>query len=332
MIEIEELKQSLADMESDCVERTESVTKTDKFGEAICAFSNDLANNCKSGYLIVGAKDDGTPSGVKVTDQLILNLAALRSDGNIQPLPQINVAKFVLDRAELAVVEVSPSNLPPVHYKGTVWVRIGSTRAKASEQEERVLFEKMSSNTRNFDASPAQDSSLEDISLPLFAAYWQGVVSADVLEENHRSTEHKLASSRFYDIKQKCATNAGLLLFGKNPRYFLAGAYVQYLKIAGTLLTDGIEDQAEIDGDLLSVLRELDTRIKTNIHTTLKQETILREKMVYDYPERAVRELLMNAVLHRDYQSNAPIKFYWFSDRIEIYNAGGVMERLHEHT
>ncbi len=323
MINIQELKQLLSDIESDRVERTVSITKTDKFGETICAFSNDLANNCKAGYLIIGANDDGTPSGIKVTGQLMLNLASLRSDGNIQPLPQMNVQKVIIDNAEFAVIEVFPSIIPPVRYKDTVWVRIGSRKARASEQEERVLIEKNVSSARNFDACATKGSSVNDLSLSLFASYWQQVVSSDVIEENHRSTEHKLASLRFYDIKQKCATNAGLLLFGKNPRYFLSGAYVQYLKIAGTLLTDDIEDQAEIDGDLLSVLRELDTRIKTNIHSTLKQETILREKMVYDYPERAVRELLMNAILHRDYQSNMPVKLYWFADRIEIHNAGG---------
>ena len=83
-------------------------------------------------------------------------------------------------------------------------------------------------------------------------------------------------------------------------------------------LTDQWMDQAEISGDLLSVLRELDTRIKTGIITKLISVSALKEKMVSDYPEWAIREILMNAVMHRDYQSNTPIRFYWFRDRIEI--------------
>jgi ATP-dependent DNA helicase RecG len=50
----------------------------------------------------------------------------------------------------------------------------------------------------------------------------------------------------------------------------------------------------------------------------------LREQTVFDYPPEAVRELLMNAVLHRDYQSTSPIRFYQFCDRIEIQNPGGL--------
>lgn len=50
----------------------------------------------------------------------------------------------------------------------------------------------------------------------------------------------------------------------------------------------------------------------------------LREKSRTPYPVWAVRELLMNAVMHRDYESNSPVRFYWFSDRIEIQNPGGL--------
>jgi len=108
------------------------------------------------------------------------------------------------------------------------------------------------------------------------------------------------------------------------PDQYLPGAYVQYLKLNGTSLTEAPDDQAEITGDLLSVLRELDTRTKVNIHTTLVPVSVLREKAVSNYPEAAVRELMLNAILHRDYLSNTPARFYWFSDRIEIQNPGGL--------
>lgn len=324
MIDTSELKTLLNDLESDRVERTVSVTDTNKFSEAVCAFANDLPNNKLPGYLIIGAKDDGVPVDLDVTDQLLVNLASLRSDGLIQPVPQITVQKMVIDGKSLAVVEVYPSHLPPVRYKGKVCVRVGPRKAIATEQEERALTEKRISSARSFDASCCPESSLSDLSIPLFVPYRQGVVSSDVIEANHRSIEEQLASLRFFDTRNNCTTYAGLLLFGKNPRYFLPGAYVQYLKISGTQLTDDILDQAEISGDLLTILRELDTRVKVNIQTVLQRESTLSEKSVYDYPERAIRELLMNAIMHRDYQSNAPVKFYWFSDRIEIHSPGGL--------
>lgn len=186
------------------------------------------------------------------------------------------------------------------------------------------MIEKRISSAKSFDASAANGSGLEDLSLSLFSAYRQEVISSDVIEANHRPIENQLASLRFYDTRHNCATHAGLLLFGKNPRFFLPGAYIQYLKISGTKLTDDVVDQAEISGDLLFILRELDIRAKSQIHTLLQRDTVLTEKTVYNYPERAIRELLLNAVMHRDYESNAPIRFYWFSDRIEIQSPGGL--------
>ena len=103
----------MADIESDRVECTQPVNKTDKFSEAVTAFSNDFPNHKLPGYLIIGVENDSRkPVGLQVTDELLKNLAALRSDGNIQPMPAISVAKFELPGGDIAVVEVIPSILP----------------------------------------------------------------------------------------------------------------------------------------------------------------------------------------------------------------------------
>ena len=57
---IEQIRALLNDIENDRVERTISTTNTDKFGQAICAFANDLPNHQQPGYLFLGVKDDGT--------------------------------------------------------------------------------------------------------------------------------------------------------------------------------------------------------------------------------------------------------------------------------
>ena len=50
----------------------------------------------------------------------------------------------------------------------------------------------------------------------------------------------------------------------------------------------------------------------------------LRERSETDYPPVAIRELLLNAIMHRSYESNAPVRFYWYDDRIEIQHPGGL--------
>jgi ATP-dependent DNA helicase RecG len=314
----------MRDLESDRIERTESTNNTDKFSQAVCAFANDLPNHRLPGYLVIGVDKEGRPTGINVSEQLLENLGALRSNGNIQPLPVISVAKLSLNGEEVAVVEVQPSDLPPVRYKGQIWVRVGPRKATASEQEERILTEKRISQARSFDASPVGEASLHDLALSQFQAYRREVVDADVITANHRSTEDQLASLRFFNSRCHVPTVAGMLLFGKNPRYYLPGAYIQFLRLPSDSLTERPEDQAEVSGDLLSVLREMEARIKANNHMRVEATSTLREKNVADYPDVAVREILLNSILHRDYQSNTPVKLFWFADRIEIHSPGGL--------
>lgn len=255
MLTPEELQNILLDLESDHIERAVSTDKTDKFGEAICAFANDFPQHGLPGYLLIGIKDDGSPSGLQVTDRLLQNLATLRSDGNIQPLPALTVQKYVSPngQGEIAVVEVFPSDLPPVRYKGRVWIRVGPRRAMANESEERLLSERR--RVRYFDALPCAESKRTDLSLDLFCLnYLPNAVAPEIIEENQRSTHEQLASLRFYDLTKDCPTYAGLLLFGKDPRRWLPGAYIQFLRLAGTELVDEVDSEEVVSGDLLTVL------------------------------------------------------------------------------
>ena len=116
MIPTTEIRALLADIENDRVERTISTANTDKFGQAICAFANDLPNHKQPGYLFLGVADDGTIHGVDVTDELLKNLAAIRTDGNIQPQPSMVVEKISLPEGNIVMIEVQPAIFPPVRY------------------------------------------------------------------------------------------------------------------------------------------------------------------------------------------------------------------------
>ena len=314
----------LPDMEADHIERTVSINNTDKFAEAICAFANDLPSHRHPGYLLIGVKDNGELAGLTVTDELLKNLGGIRSDGNVLPQPLMNVTRFSLSGGDVAVVEVHPSDLPPVRYKGRVHIRVGPRKAIANEQEERVLTERRVAMAQSFDALPCPEATIDDLALGQFDAYRREVVDPETILANSRPVEQQLGSLRLYDPDRKCPPHAGILLFGKNARFFLPGAYVQYLKLPGTDLTDVPEDQAEISGDLHSVLREMEGRLRLLIQTTMHPRSTLGEKLLPDYPEWALRELLMNAVMHRNYNSNTPIRFYAFADHIEIQSPGGL--------
>lgn len=325
MITKEDLRILLNDLESDRVERTTSKNKVQKFCEAICAFSNDFPNHKLPGYLIIGANDDGSISGLQVDDELLLTLSAHRSNGNILPLPAMAVDKYSFPEGDVAVVEVFPHDLPPVRFKGRIYIRVGPRKAIANEAEERILTERRILANQSFDSRPQLESTLADLDLSLFKlTYLPQAVAEEVIEENHRDIKVQLASLRFYDLKKDCPTHAGILLFGKNPLYFLPGAYIQFVRFNGNDLSSDPVNEYKFEGDMVTMLRALDHFIPTQIVSRPVPKSVLKEERLFEYPYLAVRELLINAVMHRHYNSNAPIRFYWFRDFIEIQNPGGL--------
>ena len=323
MITKEELEQLLPQLEQDRIEKTISRNDADKFGEAICSFANDLANHKQPGYLIVGVNDDGSRAGMEIDEQQLQTLLSFRTDGRIVPPPAMTVSRFEYADGAVAVVEVQPHFLPPVRYKGKLCVRAGIRKGTANEAEERILTEKRSAFARSFDVLPCKGSTLEDISIELFKLrYLPSAIDAETLAENGRELKSQLASLKFYDIKEDCPTYAGILMFGTNPRFFIPGASVQYLKFTGEDEASDFEYEHRFEGDLTTQLGQMEGFIKANIVKMVLPA--LGGEYVSSYPLRAIKEFLYNAVIHKDYQSNAPIKFYEFTDRIEISNAGGL--------
>ena len=323
MISQVELDKLLPQLEQDRVEKTISRNDADKFGEAICSFANDLPNHKLPGYLIVGVNNDGSRAGMTIDEQQLQTLLDFRTDGRIVPPPVLTVAKFSYPDGEVAVLEVQPHFLPPIRYKGKLCIRVGPRKGIANEAEERILTEKRSAFARSFDVLPCKGSALEDISIELFKlTYLPSAIDAETLIENSRDLKSQLASLKFFDIKEQCPTYAGILMFGSNPRFFIPGGFVQYVRFTGEDEASEFEFEHRFDGDLTTQLGQMEEFIKANIVKMVLPE--LGGDYVANYPIRALKELLFNAVIHKDYQSNAPIKFYEFSDRIEISNAGGL--------
>ena len=320
----------LSDTESYNIERTESTGNMDKFCQAICAFSNDMSGSGKNGYLIIGAKDNGELSGLQVDDKLLLQIANIRSDGNILPQPIMTVEKFSFGEGDVLVAEVQPSEFPPVRYRGRVWVRVGPRKSTATEAEEKILTERRLSNVHTFDVMPCLGTSIDDLDVVLIRKeFLPKAVAEDVLDEDECDITDQLASLGLYDLRYNCPTNGAIVLFGKNPERHVHGAYIQYVRFKGKDRAGDILNEHKFSGNLCRVLPKIDAFVETSISQKRPIPiSVLREETVSKYPYWATRELLMNAIMHRDYEGNAPIQFYEYDDRIEIQNPGGLYGKV----
>jgi ATP-dependent DNA helicase RecG len=314
--------------ESDRAERKQALAgdAPKKIRQAVCAFANDLPGHGLPGIVFVGARDDGSPSEIEVDDALLKSLADVKTDGRTVPPPALTVERRILKGSAMAVVSVWPSDAPPVRFEGRIWIRIGPRRGLATAQEERVLNEKRRYFDRAFDTQPVRGCSLAELNRVAFEQeYLPLAVAADVLEANERTYEERLASTGMIaSIDDPTPTVAGLLAMGKSPRTWVPCAYIQFLRIRGVEWGDEVADEQEIDGTLDQMLRRMDDKFKATLTTSVEFTSGTIETRRSDYPLSALQQLVRNAVMHRTYEgTNAPIRVYWFDDRIEIHSPGG---------
>ncbi len=325
MITKDQIKNLLSELESYNVERTISTTDTDKFCKAICAFANDMPGKREPGYLLIGVEDKtGDVKGIEITDKFLQNLASHRDSGQIIPLPTLTVKKESFPGGDIAVVEVLPSDMPPVRYKGRTWIRVGPRQAIANEQEERILTERRVHSAKTFDMMPCIGCGKDMIINSLFYDYRNSALAPEIVAENNRDMLQQMAALGCWDLRHQCLTNAGALLFSDTPQKWFPGSSIQYVRFAGDGLDTEILDERKFTGDLLTLLRELDAFLKSLFPSRPVHVSPLREEQQTPFPVSAIRELLMNAIMHRDYQANASIRFYCFSHQIEIQNPGGL--------
>ena len=323
-----ELLEIISDIESDRAEFKESMSgnSSTSIREAICAFANDLPRHEKPGLVFVGVRNNRTIKSLSVTDELLRQLADMKTDGNILPPPTLAVEKRVLEGKEVAVVTVQPSDSPPVKFKGVIQIRIGPRRGIATEQDERILNEKRRSGNLTFDLQPIPTSGVSNLNLTQFEnEYLPQAFAPEILVANERTLEERLAATKMIvSANEQVATVLGMLVLGKSPQDYLPGAYVQFLRIAGSELSDEILDSEDIRGAVPDLLRRLDDKLIAHNRIAVDLTTGVLEQRTELYPIPALQQITRNAVMHRAYEAtNAPVRVSWFNDRIEVLSPGG---------
>jgi ATP-dependent DNA helicase RecG len=167
-------------------------------------------------------------------------------------------------------------------------------------------------------------ASIDDLDLNLFhSTVLPALVSRETIAENGRPIDQQLSSLKIAS-PNGFPTVMGLLLIGVNPTEFLPGGYLQFVRYDGTGVEAPVSDAQELRSNVINVADRLQNVLRGHLHTSLVSVDGFREEDRPNYPLEALREVCMNAIIHRNYESsNAPIMITWFNDRIEVTNPGG---------
>lgn len=305
--------------ESSRLEFKEMIPSSSKIVKTVVGFCNS-----KGGKLIIGVKDDGTIVGIPEEEvhQAMEHLDHLIYEGYTPPiLPLIYQQR--IDSKVLLIIEVSSGTNKPYYQKSQglsegTFIRLGRSTVKANAE----LIEELKWQSRgiSYDQLPLYHSTIEDLDITkieYFLNHRRNGVSSPI-------TEDALLS---YEIIKKehtstYSTIAGMLLFGKSPQKFLSESYILCCHFSDFKDREAIASRV-CKGTLFEQFDEAFDFIMERLNKSFRIEKKKREEK-WEIPPIAIREVLMNAILHRNYHINAPVKISVYSDRIEFFSPGSL--------
>lgn len=320
-MEEEKLKKLLSQEESETLEFKKSLQLKDEIGSSICAFANS-----KGGDILVGVNDKGEIKEVQIGKKTLIDLAEyIKKSTDPQIFPEIKVVK--IKNKDIIKIKVKQSLEKPVFFKGKVYKRVGNTNQKISSSEIREMA-KETKVKPYWDGQICKEANLEDIDWEFAKEFFLPLYEEISKKKILGKPETILKSLGC--IKLDSSTNAGILLFGKNPQKFFINSYIALARYKGNQVNTERLDYKEFNGNLFKQIDECSKYIKEHIAimSRLHPYQVQRED-IPEYGLFSIRELTTNALCHRDYENqHTKVIIKIFDDRIEFYNPGGLPQDI----
>lgn len=273
--------------------------------------------NTEGGHLFLGISDDKKIRGVNCSEPFFRDLTD-KIVNNIGVHPRINCLDY--NGRKVLAIEVKKGNLSS--YRGKYYQRVGSTTRLMHEEDLKNLFLLKT----NWD-SMTGDYDLDKIDLETVNKFFSMARKSGRLKSAECSDDISLTLEKLNLIIDGKLTNAGYILFSEGPQQFFTNTVVRVgrFKDEITIIGDRL-----IEGNLFNQVAEAEEAIKNfiNVRYEITGEELMRND-VWDYPLPAIREILLNAIVHRNYHlHNMQTQIRVYDDRIWFHNAGGLPEGM----
>jgi predicted HTH transcriptional regulator len=279
--------------------------------------------NAQGGKIFIGVDDNGDIIGLSSDDirrlnQLVSNVASQSIKPPINPLTE-NVQT---DQGLIIVISVAEGlNKPYSDNAGIFWVKSGADKRRVTSREEiQRMFQ--AAGLVYADEVPVLNTSKEDLDQSLFKAYYNKRYNQELNEISSRLLENLGL------LKSEQLTLTGLLLFGINPQRFKPAFVVKAMMFpANDLNITSYLDSEDIEGTHKEIYKKSFAFIRRNLHHIQNGQSV-NSVGELEIPPVVIEELLVNAMIHRDYFISAPIRLFIFRNRIELISPGHLPNHL----
>lgn len=292
--------------ESEILEIKSSFSEWKEIIISLVAFANK-----KGGKVIVGFNDNGKPTNQVVGKNTIEDLGN-KIKNNTDPVlyPSIVVKTFAL--GEITEIEVKEAEIKPVFAFNKAFVRVGKSNQRLSNQEVRNLIKRYT--LQDFDKQPFAEN-IENIE-------WDEKLISQLNKEYFKIKFHDYLD--FYKnlniYNGKNITNTAYLCFVKKNT-LMPNAIIKAARFKGNSMVHFI-DMKDFDTNIITAVEDTLEFIKRHINMSVEIDQAPQRKEIWAYPLNALREAIINAIVHRDYTDNGNIQIRIFDDTLQIWSPG----------
>lgn len=304
-------------IESVTLEFKEKIPKYQQITKTILGFCNNLG-----GKLVIGVKDNGEIIGIseEQADEAITSLQQSIYQSCTPPILPAVYTQRIQDKL-LAVIEVSMGMNKPYFFtreglsEGT-YIRIGAHTQKASSELIGEL--QWQAKNHSLDELPIYQAKIKDLDNEAISHFLgKRALHISPKQQQEILTHYKLLVEEHMQLYPSVA---GIMLFGNNPQHFLSESFIICTHFKGIT-----GRQALATRDCVGTLFQQLNDAIAFIHNRLNKKFIIKKtnrEETLEIPEMALRETVINALIHRNYQIQGPCKIAIYDDRIEIFSPG----------
>lgn len=297
--------------ESETMELKSSLSEKEEILETISAFSNK-----RGGTILVGVDPSGIIKGITVGNNTIENIAGdIKQNTDPKVFPNITIRK--INSKDIIEIFVPECPVKPVFVKDKVFIRVGKSNQKASAEKIRSFINEQRTRYWDSEVSSVKLSELSVQKIKSFVRKYEE--ERDVILEGIKSAETVLKKLNL--VKGKKLTNAAVLLFSKQPQLHFYNSLVRCASFKGNEPVD-FTDMQDIQGTVIEQVPAVLSFIRKHLNIAASIRGKLEREDIWEIPKDALREAIVNAICHRDYESTANVQVRIFDNRLEIWNPG----------
>jgi len=285
----------------------------ENFGKEAIETAGALANT-QGGHILIGINKKGTIKGITLSNETLKNWGNHISQIS-QPMLIPELQTFTENGKQIVIIIIKEFPLKPVAISGRCYKRVGASNKMLTPAEISELH--LQSTGTTWDALPSPEANIEDIDIQKVKEYVSR--AKKIGRRQFKEDEDALALLHKLDlIKDNKPTWANVIAFGKSPPL---QAKVKCGRIRGT---STIVDDYVVEVPLLDQVDEVMNYMKRVLQLSYTMSGNAQRKETWEYPLDSIREIVTNAICHRDYTSPAETQIKIFDDRLVVYNPGAL--------